>query len=683
MDKTQLVASIDLLSRDALGGNDTELSTERAKALDHYYGKAYGNERQGRSSIVSRDLAETVDWIMPALMKIFFQSGLPVEFDAVGKEDEKLAEQESDYTNYVITKQNNGFMVFHDVFKDALLLKNGYFKTYVVEDSESIVESYENLTEESLTLLLMGLDDSNITYEVIKQEEIPAKDHILYNIKLRIEDNKNKVKIEAVPPEKLRISKRCKGDLDQSDYIEYYDEKTRSDLIEMGLSRSFVESLPASEQVHEDNDQQELARTRYEDDYDRYESIDRSMELVEYRECYVFVDFDDDGKAERRKVIIVGGQIPDGDDWNEEIDLQPFSYLTPKRMPHRHIGESIDDDLKDLQEIKTVLQRGMLDNTYGLTNTEWLVNKRVNLDDFLTSSPLGVKRVDDKMPVTGSAEPVIKPNILDKVLPCIGYFDDVKESRTGVKPGITGIDPDALQEVREKPFQEAVSQANAKIEMIARLFAEMGVKDLVLKVHANIIKYIDKAEVVKLRGEYVEVDPRQWRHRKDLTINVGLGTGTKDEIKANAVLLGQAQDQLQQMGMVDPKHKWNTFVKLCKSIGELNPSKYVSDPNSPEFQQKMQNRQPPPNPMAEAEHIKGKYMSEIAQMKEQMKQQADSHKRSLEHQQKIGKLQSDIMLAQVNNESKEKIAIMENEVKALIEGFKLDIGQPGIGAELG
>ena len=380
MDNTDLLAAINSLSRDSLGGTDTELSSDRAQAMDHYHGLAYGNEQEGRSKIVSRDLAETVDWIMPSLMRIFFQSGLPVEFDPVSREDEELAEQESDFTNYVITKQNNGFMVFYDWFKDALLLKNGYVKCHVTEDEISTVETYENLLEDQLTFLLNTLEANEVEYEDIKQSERPSPENIVYDVKIRITEKKNKIIIEAVPPEELRISKRCKGDLDKADYIEHFDNKTRSELVEMGMDKDFVYSLPASTQTHEDTDQQSRARSRYDDDYEEYETADESMELVEYRETYVYVDYDGDGKAERRKVIIVGNEIPKGDEWNEEIDLQPFSYLTPKRMPHRHVGESIDDDLKDLQEIKTALQRGMLDNTYGLTNTEWLVNKRVNLD---------------------------------------------------------------------------------------------------------------------------------------------------------------------------------------------------------------------------------------------------------------------------------------------------------------
>ena len=687
MNKTDLLGAINALSRDSLGGNDTDLASDRADSMDHYFGRPYGTEQDGRSKIVSRDLAETVDWIMPSLMRTFFQSGLPVEFDPVGAEDEDLAEQESDYTNYIITKKNNGFMVFHDWFKDALLLKNGYVKTYVEEKEVSIVESYENLLEDQLTMMFMELDQADVDYEVINQEEteIPGPEGIIvtYNIKIRITEKKNEVIIDCVPPEELRVSKRCKGDLNKADFIEHFSEKTRTDLIEMGMKRKFVDGLPASTQTHEDTDQQTRARSTINDDYDQFEVADSSMELVEFREIYIFVDYDDDGKAERRKVIVVGNQIPDGDEWNEEIDMQPFSYITPKRMPHRHVGEPLDDDLKDLQEIKTVLQRGMLDNIYGLTNVEWLVNQRVNLDDFLQSKPLGVKRVGDKNPVSGAAEPVIKPNILDKVLPCIDYVDKTLVSRTGVKPSITALDPNSLQEVREKPFMDAMSNANAKIEMIARLFAEIGVKDLALKVHANIIKYIDKADIVKLRGEYVTVNPREWKTRTDLTVNVGLGVGSREEVKGNAMALSGLQDKFKQSGLVEAKHEYNVFSKFCKSIGELNPSKYMTDPNSPEFQQKMQNQKPPVNPLVEVEEVKGKYIAQISQMKEQMKAQSAQHKQELEHQQKVGKIQSDIMLAKINNASKENIAIMENEVKALIEGFKIDIGQPGIGAELG
>jgi len=687
VNKSDLLGAINALSRDSLGGNNTELASDRADAMDHYAGRPYGNEQDGRSAIVSRDLAETVDWIMPSLMRTFFQSGLPVEFDPVSKNDEKLAEQESDYVNYVITKKNNGFMVFYDWFKDALLLKNGYVKTYAEEKEITFVETYENLTEDQITLLFQELEEKDIGYEVINQEEkSTVNEHgevATFDIKVRLTEKKNEIKIEAVPPEELRISKRCKGDLNSADYVEHFTEKTRTDLIEMGMKEDFVNGLPGATQTHEDTDQQTRARSTIDDDYDEYQVADESMELVEFRECYVYVDYDDDSKAELRKVIIVGNEIPDGDEWNEEVDSQPFSYITPKRMPHRHIGESLDDDLKDLQEIKTALQRGMLDNTYGLTNTEWLVNERVNLDDFLQSKPLGVKRVMDKQPVGGSAEPVIKPNILDKVLPCIDYIDQTLVQRTGVKPSVTGMNPNALQEVREKPFLEALSNANAKIEMIARLFAEIGVKDLVLKVHANIIKYVDKAEYVRLRGEYTPINPREWKNRIDLTVNVGLGTGTRDEIKGNALALGEVQKQMGEVGLVEPKHAYNTFVKFCKSIGELNPSKYATDPDSPEYQEKQKNKQPPVNQLAEAEQVKGKFMAEIAQMKEQAKSQAAQQKMQLEFMTKKSDLQASLVVAQANNESKENIAILNAEIQALVAGFNADIGQPGLGEELG
>jgi len=699
--KDELISRINALSANAIGGDESDLSNERAQAMDHYYGRPYGDEKEGRSKVVSRDLSETVDWIMPSLMKVFLQSGNVVEFLPTGQEDEELAQQETDYTNYVMLEQNDGFLYLHDWFKDALLLKNGYVKAYWEEKETSMVERYKGLSMEEATSLFHQYEMDGAEVEVLSQEErvegvMLQGQHVdlpVVDLALRVKKKEGKECIEAIPAEEVKVSKRSRGKLNDCDYVEHCTKKTRTALIEMGMDKKFVEKL-ASESG-EENDEEEWSRDST-DDVSRYtnESIDPSMDEIEYREVYCMVDYDGDGVAEKRKVVLVSNQIPDGDDWNHEIDHFPIYYCTPKRMPHRHIGESLDDELQDLQRIKTVLERALLDNTYANTNTEWLVNERVNLDDFLVSKPHGVKRIADKHPIGDCAVAVQKPNILSHVLPVLQHMDQIKANRTGVNPPVTGVDPNVLKEVREKVASDNLDKANAKIEMIARMLAEIGVKDLAKGVHADILKYQDKAKVIKLRNKWTTINPQEWKDRTDLKVTVGLGNGNREELKDTVRLIAEAQSTLMNFGLVGPKQAFNAFVRLSKALGEVNPESYAMNPDSEEFKQFMeaQKNQEGSNPLAEVEMIKQQSQQQIAQMKEQSRQQtemlklqSDQQKQLMEarldYQEKLQKQNMEWMMLQFKEQQQNHRTILTEEIKAMVEGYKVDVGKKGIGGE--
>lgn len=636
MDKAELKAAIDRLASGAIGATESSVVSERADAMDRYRGELYGDEQDGRSKITSRDIAEAVDWIMPEVMRVFFSSQTIVEFDPQGPEDVEAAEQESDYVNHVMLKQNSPFVYIHDWFKDALILKNGYVKCWYESPEKVTLEKYKGLTEDEVARLFLAYDEQGAEYEVTGQDSyqrtvvlngMPSVIEV-FDISVRVKRNYGCVRIEAVPAEEMRISKRTRASLDDTDYIEQNTVKTRSDLIEMGMEKDFVYSLPS----HSSEKSTDSSARDYDDESDTHESSDRSMDEIEYRECHVKVDFNNDGVAELRKVVIVGKKIPDGPEWNEEVDYQPFCYVVPKRMPHRHIGESMYDELEDIQLIKTILERAVLDNTYGLTNAEFVVNERANLDDFLRSSPLGVKRLTGKDPVHGSIEPVNKPNILGNVLPVIDYIDRVKTERSGVKPGITGVDPDVLKEVRRDVGMENMNKANAKIEMICRMFAEIGFKPLALKVHTLLTRYQDKPKVTRLRNKWVTINPMEWKDRSDMTVTVGLGNGNRTETMTTMKLIAEAQSALLSMGLVGPKQAYNAFIDMVKALGKPNPESYVinPDPNNPEYQEVLKSQQQP-NPLAEVEQIKQQSQQQIAQMKEQGERERAQLKAQIEH----------------------------------------------------
>lgn len=681
LSNNDLVAIIKAHRRDSLGVEDGDLSNERATAMDHYHGRPYGNEQEGRSQVVSRDLAEAVDWAMPAIMRVFTQSGSLGEFDPVGPEDEEAAQQESDYVNQVIMKDNPGFMILHDAIKDTLLLKNGYVK-HSWEATEKVSdEEYTGLTMDQIAKMLGDLEADGAEVEIKGQSsstilmptpmgEMPVE---VFDIQMQIKRTHKRACIEAVPAEEVRVSKRCRGTLQDSPFTEHVTKKTRSDLIEMGMPRDFVDDLPAFNE--RETDSQSYARDSVADESESIGSsiLDRSMDEIDYCEAYVRVDWDGDGIAELRKVVTVADRIPPGKDWNEPISAVPMTGFVAKRIPHRHVGESLDDELSDLQEIKTVLMRQLLDNIYFTNNNQWVINERVNMRDFMQSLPGGIKRVSGLEPVTGAVEPVLSTPIIQQILPVVDYFDGVKESRTGISRASTGLDPDILKQTTKGAFMENLNRASQKIEMITRMLAETGIKEMVMQVHALLLRHQDKARVVQMRGQWVEINPQEWRERTDMSVRVGLGTGNEEEKRQKLLLLSGLQDKAAQSGLVMPQHVYALFEDVAKTLGADIPEKYAMNPQSPEFQQMMQQRsqQQQPNPLAEVEQIKGQFMLQAKQLQEQYKLQCDQLA-----------IQAKAMEAAAERASKEAIEAAKLEFQALLEGIRMDIGQPGIGAGL-
>jgi hypothetical protein len=673
LNETQLVSIIKAHRANSLGANDGALSGERAEALDRYHGRPFGNEDEGRSAVVARDLSETVDWAMPAIMRVFTQSGNIGEFDPVGPEDEELAQQESDAVNHVVMKENDGFILLHDVAKDAMLLKNGYAKHYWDETEKISEEEYKGLTIEELAKLdadlraqgsevvIKGQESREVTLDTPEGPQ-PLE---VFDVRLQIKRKEGRARIEAVPCEELRVSRTCRGRLADSPFVEHVTKKTRSALIEMGMPRDFIESLPAYGEYNEKSSES-LARDSVDDESERLEQsvADRSMEELEFCEAYLKVDWDKDGIAELRKVVTVADKIPPGDEWNEQIDAMPITGGVIKRIPHRHVGESMHDELADLVEIKTALSRQLLDNIYLTNNNQWLVNERVNLADFLSSLPGGIKRVKGMDAVSGSVEPVMTQPIVGQVLPAIDYFDGVKQHRTGVSESTTGLDPDVLKQSTKGAFLENLNRASQKIEMITRMLAETFVKPMLLEVHALLVKHQDKPKMMRLRGKFVEVNPQEWRQRTDLTLKVGLGTGNEEEKRDKLMLIGQAQQQIAQMGLVGPQQGYNLFTDLAKTLGFDMPEKYAinPDPENPEWQAAQEKQQGQKDPLVQAEEVKG----QMALQAKQMELEAEPQRAQIELQksQAEGEIKVAIARATAEIDAQTKLQIAQIQIAA-------------------
>jgi hypothetical protein len=567
----ELCSLIDQEVSQSVGYFSGKLSEQRAEAMRYYLGETFGNEQEGRSSVVSRDVADTVEWIMPALMKIFTSGDEIVKFEPNGPEDEEGAQQATDYVNYVFTRQNNGFVALYSFFKDALLLKNGFVKTYWEKYSKRRIEKYENLTLDELTQMVMQLEaqGSQVTVKAGSEDQATG----IISVELEIVDEGGRVCVDPVPPDEVLVSKNATWDIQKARFVAHRCRKTASELREMGFDTEGLSTADA-----EDFGIERQTRLLYdqEDSFENDDMGDESQRVFLVTEAYPLVDFDGDGISERRIVIKVGNEILS----NEEIDRVPLDTITPIMMPHKLYGLSVHDIIGDVQLIKSTVLRQILDNMYLTNNSRVMaLDGMVNIDDLLTVRPGGVVRVK----TFDALKPLTVPFFGAPAFNMLGYLDSVREGRTGVRY-FQGVDADALNKdtsgVALDSFKMAAME---KIELIARIFADTGVKSMFMAIFELVSKHEKRAKMIRLRNQWVPIDPRTWSNHFDLSVSVGLGTGNKAQFLNGATTLFNVQKEIIAGGglnrIVTEENVYNLANDVAQAVFPKKGQKYFTDPS--------------------------------------------------------------------------------------------------------
>lgn len=607
MQEFDLQAILDNEIDNAIGYINTETVEERRNALMAYNREPYGNEVEGRSTIVTGEVAEAVDGALPQLIRVFTQSDDVVRFEPKAPGDEEAAKQATEYCNWVLMNDNPGFEVFQTWFKDALLQKNGIVKVWWNDETSVDKESYKDLTEEELALLLADGQMEIVSQEQNQVGEVPTmvpdatgapvqtiQPIFSYNVKVKKVNKKGSVKVENVPPEEFLISKKARR-IDDAPFVAHRRLTTRSELIAMGFKAKDVDTLPMFDDLTFTPER--VARFPNGEQPDD-PSLDTSMDEIETFECYIRTDYDGDGIAELRRVFYAGGTILE----NEEADFIPFCSVCPIPMPHKFFGHSLADRVVDIQKIKTTVTRQMLDNLYLSNNARMaVVDGQVNLDDMLTVTPGGIVRVKNPAAIT----PLAVPLVANQAFPMLGYMDQVQQKRTGVTETSQGLDPNILQNTTATAIAMVQNAGAAKVELIARIFAETGVKDLFRRILHLVCKYQDKQRIVRMRGKFVAVDPREWNNEYDMTVNVGLGTGNREQQMAMTAAVLQKQEQiLGTMGManpfVSPAQYRNTLGRFIESAGFKDTNEFFREITPEIEQQILAPQQPQPDPATAA-----------------------------------------------------------------------------------
>ncbi len=621
MDETTLQSIVGREIRQAVDWLNGEIGADRETALDYYYGEPFGDEQDGRSAVVSTDVQDTIESIMPSMMEIFGGSQEVCSFDPRGEEDEEVASQATAYVNYVWHSMNNGWSVIHDWIKDSLLQKNGVIKIYWDDTPEYKRETMVDVN--SLRMMELAEDDDIEILEV-EQKQAPEElamyipDGLLYDVTVKRLEQNGRVRVEGLPPEEFLISRRT-TDLDEARFLAHKVKKTRSDLLEMGFSREDVESIPPWDD-HEYNEERQ-ARFGDEEFLDGEDTLDWASQEVWLYDCYMRIDHDGDGITEMRNVLVAGSQYKILS--NEEVDEHPFCAITPVKMPHKFFGRSIADLTVDIQKIKSAIQRQLLDNMYLTNNARSGVSNKVDLDDFLTNRPGGGVRVDTDAPdVAGHIAPIVTQPLGPQALPLVDYWDNVREVRTGVTRYNQGMDAQALNKTASG-INQILGQAAKRQLLIARTFAETGFRPAMKKTLKLLVNHQDRERVIRLKNKWVPMDPRSWNADMDATINVGLGHGTKESQQvADQIILQLMEKVIQLQGgvqgpFVKPGNVHAVLKRVAVNNGYPDPNLVWSDPTDPE------NQPPPPqpNPLVQIEQAKIQLEGQKAQMQMALKRQ--------------------------------------------------------------
>jgi len=599
------------------------VGAERAESTEYYLGDSPEGTSSLQSEFISTDVRDSVLFMLPSIMRTFFGTKKVVEFVPKGPEDIELAEQQTDYINYIIQQKNNGFQVLYDAFKDALVRKTGFVKVFWDDSIVATTHEYTNLDPQSYQALIIDKDveivEESVTMESmtmvdpISGEEITQEIPASYDLTIRRLKEKNQVCIEAIPPEEVLLSRHARN-LESSSYVAHRMIKSVSDLVAMGYDQEEVEQHAGYGGSAVDPEAYEEIEARNPFDNMIYPNRgDSGGKDVLYVEHYLFYDYDGDGIDERVRVCTIGNgiHVVNVEPWDE----LPICMFCPDPEPHTAIGSCPADYLKPIQAAKSQIMRDTLDSLgHSIFPRMGIVEGQVNIDDVLNTDigqPI-------RMRAPGMVQPFAVPFVGKEAFPVLGYLDEAKENRTGVSKASAGLNADALQSSTSQAVSATMSGAQGRVELICRHFAEGGLKDMFKIVNNLVIKHQNAQDVYRLNNKFVPVDPRYWDNDKDIVVNVAISKSSDQE--KFSVLQNVAQKQEQIMQLLGPQNPLvslqqyaNTLTKMIEMAGFKDSSSFINTEVPPMPPQQQEDSKPSPEEMlAQAEMQKAQVTAQKA-----------------------------------------------------------------------
>jgi hypothetical protein len=590
MDDTDLEAMVGQEIADAVSYIDSDLSPIRAMATRYYRGDPFGNEEEGRSQVVAMETRDTISAMMPSLMRVFFSSENVVEFVPRGPEDVKNSQQATDYANYVFSNDNNGFMTAYATFKDALARKCGIMEAVWEESEEVRIEQYSGLDDATLQILSdepeaeMKIVVSYPDEDAMQMQpmidpatgmQVMPPPAMLHDVEIKRIVKSGRIRINSVAPEELLLSRQAL-DFENAPIIGRRKMASVAELISIGYDEDEVMEYVGSSDLADN--EENLARHALNNQQFSSESANPMEQRVLYCEVYVRVDFDGDGSPELRKVCTMGPSYEVKR--NLPSPYIPFVAFPCDPEPHTSPLEagSIFDITHDIQEIKSEILRNTLDSlAQSIHPRTAIVEGQVNIDDVLNNETGAVIRMRAPNMVQTFAQPFVG----QAAFPMLDYVDSIKEDRTGMSKAAMGLNADALQSSTKAAVAATITASQGRIELTSRLLAE-GMKTLFKKILFLTVTHQDKARMIRLRNEWVQIDPRSWDTSMDVTVNIGLGNGdTNEKLAALASFAARQEAIINQYGLdnpvVSPQQYVRTLRKMVQLSGFNDASAFIND----------------------------------------------------------------------------------------------------------
>lgn len=566
----------------------------RENLFDRYMVEPYGDEVKGRSSYLATDVADTVEAVFAEAMEIFTSDDHLVEFSPVGQEDEAAARQETAIIHHLFREKNNSFTMLSTWFKEGLIEQNAYVRCGWVEKTRVLIEEYDDLTLNEFMVVYSQIVEREGDYEVERLDGVDVAEDgtptpimgddgqpMPIDVRIRCTKVEKQYEIEPIPQNEFFISPRwSKVTLDGCPACGHRAKKSKGELEAMGFHPESIKELGEATETSA-----ETSRHETKDNDDDFATTDDRLELCE---AYVMAEIEGE-EGERLLKIWTSADGREVLKWKsgewaaEEVETAPFAAWTPYIVPHRHVGRSVAELAASIQQLKTILWRQTLDAMYKTNYPRPEVN-----EDMATENTYNdLASPDPGKPIrTGGAGAIVwqkPPSILGETLPLMDRADMDLEKHAGASRYAQGLDPNALSksQIGSEGVGRIMDAAMRRMQVIIRTFAETGLRDVFLKMHADMRRGPTRELALKIRGEWVEFNPLEWRDRADMTVRIGTGKGDREKrITGLQWLLGQQKEALAQGAPnVSIAHVYETTKRIVRSMGLQSIDPFMADPS--------------------------------------------------------------------------------------------------------
>ena len=522
------------------------------------------------SSLVSTDVADTIEWALPSLMKVFTGSDEVITIQGVTEEDDQNAEVMQSLLVYQLQRQNKFFPILYNWMKDALITGMGIIKCYW-ERTEGYTPETAQLNADALKLLTQ----TGVEITSVEGPDIMGDFTVTWNSPYYI---KNSPKLENILVSEFLYSPDAKN-LEDANFVAHRKKVTMSH-----LRQKEREGIYANvDMVHPDSGPVSWITDQVEDVIgDHYTPLhnnqqDKAREEVTIYECYTKIDFNNDGILEDMIITIAGDVILRAEP--NYMGRHPFFSISPTKDPHRiWVKRSYAELIGELQDMKVALTRQIVQNI-ALTNDPKMIlaEDSINISDYIEGRKVIRKKPGSSMGDVAMAMPVNQ--LSPQTFQFLEYLEGQKENRTGITRYNQGLDANSLNKTATG-ISAILGQSAQRLELVARMFAETGISELFRFMVSLNQKFVDQETVVRLTNKQLRISPDDLNGNFDLVVNAGISISTKEStiMTLQTMLTALMQTQASGIPIVTPQNIYNLFKKWIESAGFKNYNDYVTDP---------------------------------------------------------------------------------------------------------